>query len=253
MKSILIIAALVAVPCGPLLAQPVPQYDGTPKITVNGDAVVNVTPDKIVVRVGIETWHGRITTAKEKNNRILKLVMEALAEAGIADKDIKTDYLAIDPDYDGQYPRREIVGYHVRNTLAITLKEVEKLESVVATLLEAGVTHIHGIEFETTEFKKYREQAREMALTAAKEKAETMAGTLGQTIGAPLQITENYSGSPGWYYSSWSWWGGFSNGGMMQNAIQNAPGEAGDTGETIALGTIPIKAGVTVTFELAKR
>ena len=41
-------------------------------ITVGGEAVVNVKPDKIVIRLGIETWDDNIANAKEKNNEILK-------------------------------------------------------------------------------------------------------------------------------------------------------------------------------------
>jgi uncharacterized protein YggE len=43
-------------------------YDDRPKITVNGEAVVNVKPDKIVLTFGIETWNADIMTAKKKNN-----------------------------------------------------------------------------------------------------------------------------------------------------------------------------------------
>ena len=115
-----------------------------------------------------------------------------------------------------------------------------------------GVNYIHGIDFQTTEFKKYREQARELALKAAKEKAEKMAAVLGQSVGAPIQISESYSGSPWWYWSSWSGWGYGRNQSMAQNVIENVPGDSGEISETVALGKISIRAAVTVTFELKK-
>ena len=66
----------------------------------------------------------------------------------------------------------------------------------MTNVLAAGVTNIHGIDFQTTEIKKYREQARELALKAAKEKAEKMAAVLGTIDRRPLQISESYLG--GW-------------------------------------------------------
>jgi uncharacterized protein YggE len=118
--------------------------------------------------------------------------------------------------------------------------------------LLAGINYIHGVDFQTTEFKKYREQARELALKAAREKAEKMATVLGQAIGAPLQINENYGGSPWWYYSSWWGWSGGRSHGMSQYNVQVDRGSAGEITDTIVLGKLTIKANVTVTFELKK-
>jgi uncharacterized protein YggE len=114
--------------------------------------------------------------------------------------------------------------------------------------LQAGVNYIHGVDFQTTELRKYRDQARELALKAAQEKAEMMAATLGQKIGKPLQINEVTIGAPWWYSSSW--WGYGRQTGMTQNVTQNAGDNQGETSDTIALGKISIRANVTVTFEL---
>ena len=84
------------------------------------------------------------------------------------------------------------------------MSDPEKVEDLVTAVLQSGVNYIHGINFQSTEFKKYREQARELALNAAKEKAEKMAGALGQLIGDPVQINEGYGGFDWWYYNSWS-------------------------------------------------
>jgi len=140
----------------------------------------------------------------------------------------------------------------VRNALVVNLTEADKLEGVVTRVLQAGVNYIHGIDFQTTEFKKYREQARELALKAAKEKAEKMAAVLGQSVGSPVQISEGYGGSPWSYYSSWYGWGYGRTQGMTQNVVQNAQGGSGESPETISLGKIAIRANVSVVFELKR-
>jgi uncharacterized protein YggE len=132
------------------------------------------------------------------------------------------------------------------------MTQPDKVEDLVTKILESGVNYIHSIDFQTTEFKKYREQARELALIAAKEKAEKMAGALGLLIGDPLQISEGYAGSDWWYHSSWNGWGYGRSNMMSQNVIQNIESNPGEISETIALGKISIKANVTVTFELKK-
>jgi hypothetical protein len=228
------------------------QFDDRPKITVNGEAVVMVQPDQIVINFGIETWDKDIMVAKQKNNEIMKRVMTVIKESGIPDKDIQTDYLSVEPRYNDNYEKKDLIGYFIRNTFVVTMSDPEKVEDLVTAVLQSGVNYIHGINFQSTEFKKYREQARELALNAAKEKAEKMAGALGQLIGDPVQINEGYGGFDWWYYNSWSGWGYGRSNVMSQNVVQNIPSSSDQISETIALGKISIKANVSVTFELKK-
>ena len=90
-----------------------------------------------------------------------------------------------------------------------------KVEALISQMLEVGVNHVNGVEFQTTQFKQHRESARELALQAAREKAEKMATALGCAIGKPVAINETYGGGS-WYFSSWSGFGyGRSSGGMF--------------------------------------
>ena len=213
------------------------------QITVNGEAVVYAVPDRIIINFGIETWDFDIAIAKKKNNDIMKKAFAAIKECGVPEKEIQTDTLSIEPRYKNDYQRKNFLGYFVQNSMVVTLSAPGKVEELVTRLLQAGIETIGGIEFQTTEFKKYREQARELALKAAREKAEKMAAVFGQAIGAPTQISEGYGG---W----WSWRPGRQA--MTQNVIQEAPEGGGETPGTIALGKISIRANVSVTFELKK-
>ncbi len=190
--------------------------------------------------------------AKQKNNDIMKKAMAVIKDFKIPDADVQTDYLSVEPRYDDNYDKRNFIGYFIRNTFVVTLSDPEKVENLVTSVLQSGVNYIHGISFQTTQFKKYREQARDLALNAAKDKAEKMAGSLGQSIGEPLQINEGYGGSDWWYYNSWSGWGYNRSNVMSQNIVQNIQNSSGQLSETIALGKISIKANVSVTFELIK-
>ncbi|NLS92731.1 MAG: SIMPL domain-containing protein [Planctomycetaceae bacterium] len=254
MKTTVIGAVLAIVLTGPAWSQQAQMYDDRPKITVTGEAVVNVKPDKIVISFGIETWDADITVAKQKNNDILKKSVAAVKECGIPEKDIQTDQLSIEPRWSDNYVKKNFIGYFVRNTVVVTLSEVGKVEDLVTSALQSGVNYIHGLDFQTTEFKEYREQARELALKAAKEKADKMSAVLGQTVGVPIQINENYSGSPWRYWSSWyGWdWGWGRSSGMSQVQVQADRGSSGEITDTVALGKLSIRANVSVTFELKK-
>ena len=245
MKTQLASSVLMVIACTGAWAQQPQMYDDRPKITVGGEAVVNVKPDKVVVSFGIETWDPDINVSKQKNNDILKKAVAAMKECGVQEKDIQTDQLSIEPRWHGSYEKQNFIGYFVTNTVMVTLSEVKTVEQLVSSALAAGVTHIHGLDFQTTEFKKYREEARDLALKAAKEKAEKMSAVLGQTIGRPLQISENYTG--------YSWYGGWNRGrssGMSQVQVQADRGSSGEIVDSVALGKLAVRAGVSVTFEL---
>jgi uncharacterized protein len=239
----------IAIAC-PAMSQS-QMFDNRPKIIVNGEAAIYVTPDKIIVSLGIETQDTEILAAKSKNSEILSRTLAAIKELGIPGKDVQTDHLSIEPRYRNDYGREGFIGYFVRNTLVVTLREVDKVEELITGALKAGVNYIHGVDFQNSDFRKYREQARELALKAAKEKAEKMAGVLNQLVGSPIQISENYNASYASYYSGW----GYSRSqGMIQtsNVIQDYRSGSGDISDSIALGKISIKANVSVTFELGK-
>jgi len=175
-------------------------------------------------------------------------VLKVTRDQGIDAKYVQTDYMNIEPRYNTAYDKREFLGYFIRKNVVITLKDVTKFEDLLSKVLEAGVNYVHGIEFRTTELRKYRDQARALAIKAASEKARAMAGELSQQVGQPLSISEGYNN---WWYPWNSWWGSGYGGQMAQNVVQNAGGaQAGDGESSLSLGQISISASVTVNFEL---
>jgi uncharacterized protein YggE len=185
----------------------------------------------------------------------VKKALGVAGRCGIPPAEMQTDRLSIEPRYKDDYRKENFLGFFVRNTVVLTLKDPARVEELVTKLLEAGVNTIHDVDFQTTEYKKHREQARVLALQAAREKAEKMAAVYGQAVGAPLAISETYAGSPWSSYSSWGYggWGYGRDRGISQNVAQNAGGDPGEAAGGIALGKIAVRASVSVTFALIPR
>jgi len=131
----------------------------------------------------------------------------------------------------------------------ITLRDLSKFEELLSQSLTAGVNYVQGIEFRTTELRKHRDQARTLAIQAAKEKATALAGELGQKIGEPQTIQEDQSG---WWSGYSAWWGSRWGGSMSQYVIQEMSGTDWSGRSGIAPGQIDVTARVTVSFELTK-
>jgi uncharacterized protein YggE len=216
-------------------------------IVVSGASEVRVVPDEVILTVGVETVHVDMETAKAENDAIVERVLGLLDSFGVESKHAQTDYISIEPRYDTYYDRKSFIGYFVRRNIAITLRDLTQFEGLLSALLNAGVTHVHGVDFRTTELRENRDQARALAVQAAEEKAAAMAAELGQSVGRPILIREEHSGWSSWYSS---WWGSYWGGSMAQNVVQDMGDGEWFTDGALAVGQIAINAQVSVTFEL---
>ncbi len=217
-------------------------------ITVTGSAEVRVVPDEVVLTLGVETWDKVLSVAKNQNDERVKRIIAAATDQGIPAERIQTDFIGIEPRYQDSYAQQNFIGYFVRKSIVVTLRDVAKFDALLSAALEAGATHVHGVQFQTTELRKHRDTARSLAIKAAKEKAEALTGELGQKIGKATSIQENQI----WWWSSYSSWWGYRGGPQSQNVMQNAgsSGAPSDSGTTIAPGQIAVSATVSVTFEM---
>ena len=215
-------------------------------ITVTGDAQVNVVPDQVLISLGIETWDKDMGLAKSKNDQIMKKILGVASSKRINSKDIQTDFMSIEPRYQYEYERQEFLGYFVRQSIVITLSDIDMFEDVLSKFIQVGSVHLHGVQFRTSELKKYREEARLIAITAAKEKAMLMAEKLDQRLGQPYHVNEVKSG---WLSSYNNWWGRNSNGFLSQNVSSSILSSESSQGG-VALGEIAVNAQIIVSFEL---
>ena len=244
-------ALLITVTLGatPAAAQTAPPQDrAEPRlVTVTGEAVVNVVPDEVVLTLGVESSDKQLRRAKSLNDERVKQVLAAAEKLGIPAKDIQTDHISIEPRYRDSYEQRDFIGYFVRQTIVITLKDVSQFENLLTDVLDAGANYVHGIQFRTTELRKHKDEARALAIKAAREKAVALAQELDQKVGKPYAIREDQEG---WGSGYNSWWGSAGGLGMTQNVVQNAGNAGMEMDGALAPGQIGVTARVTVSFEL---
>jgi uncharacterized protein YggE len=219
-------------------------------IAVSGEAELRVPPDEVVLTLGVETFDASLQAAKNDNDARVAAVIRAARARGVPEQRVKTDYFVAQPRYDDRtHGEVRVVGFIVRKSIVITLRDMAAFEPLLADALGAGATHIHGIDFRVTRLRAYRDSARTLAVDAAREKAQALAGRLGQRLGEPISINE---GANGWYSGYGQEWGSRGSG-MTQNVVQNVSGG----GETASVegpttpGQVAVRATISVVFELA--
>lgn len=217
------------------------KYDRPRLITVSGTAEVKVVPDQAVLVFGVESRDKELAGAKADHDNRMKRVLGVVRNAGVDEKDVATSRLSMDLEYPERKWAAQPSGYDVSQTVTVTLKNLDKYESLVSALLSAGVNRIQSVEFRVGEPAKYREEARINAIKVAKEKATAMAAQLDQTIGKPWDINEgmNYDGPMQVQANAYAF-----------STMERSGGGGGGDERTTVAGVSVIRAFVTVSFEL---
>src|SRR5688572_23556891 len=199
-KSILLAVVMVGYSNAPSKAQ-VNLVEPKPSISVSGTAEIRVVPDEVNLRLAVESRDPKLDEAVKQNDARTAAVLKFLKESGIESKDVQTDYVEIQPQYDNDRRAQQIVPefYLVRRNLGVRLRNVSQFDPVLAGVLRSGVNYVLGIEFRTNELRKHRDVARQQAIRAAKEKASALAGELDVKVGKAQNIQEQTGG--GW----WGW------------------------------------------------
>jgi hypothetical protein len=208
-------------------------------ITVTGEAEVRAVPDEVVFDVSVRTTNRDLKTAKAQTDERLRTLIALARRYKVAPEDMQTDYVKLEPRYRGGNETRTFLGYAVRKDLVFTLRDVTQAENLLSEVMTSGITSINSINFRTSQMRKYRDQARAMAIRSAREKAIALTAEIGQKIGRAYSIEEEAPTRNPAAQNSYS-----------VNSMMSSGDDAAETEGTLALGQITVNARVTVRFIL---
>lgn len=163
-------------------------------IWVSGEGKVSATPDVALLRLGIEAQRATVAEAQAEAAAAMASVMTALADNGVADKDIQTQYLSIDQvtRWDDYTDEQIVIGYRVTNMVNAKIRDVDKTGTIIDAVAVAGgdLTRIDSISFSIDDPTVYYGELRTKAIADAKAKAEQLAGLAGVKLGKATYISE---------------------------------------------------------------
>lgn len=204
-------------------------------VTVTGTAEVNVAPDEVLITVGVTTRDKDMNVAKSQHDAQVRKVLVQVRNAGVDLKNIQTSNLQMSAEY-SEEKVPHFLAYEMSQTIAVTLKDLTKYESLMSNLLQNGVNRVYSVNFTVENDRKYKDEARLKAIHAAKEKATALATELGVNVGKPFEINENAANANYFYASA--------------NTFANNGRERGDEESTVAPGEVTIRASINVSFQL---
>jgi uncharacterized protein YggE len=199
-RTISAIAALLfaALFLAPARAQSVESKPAEARVIVVGEGSVTVAPDYARIRSGVSTNARTVKEASDTNSKLMADIIAALADAGIAKKDIQTSEFSIEPVYASPTPPGgpKLSGYRVSNQVNVTIHQISQVSEVLDRLVKAGATDAENIAFLISDREKALDQAREAAVANAKHKAELYARASGVNLGRVAWIAEGSDFEP---------------------------------------------------------
>ena len=216
-----------------------PAVTPTPPATmsVSGHGAVNMVPDTASVVLGVTTNEATLEEAQSEATAAMEAIIAALKAAGVEDRDIQTTNFSVNIiyDYDNSgYPTR-IIGYQVSNQVAVKVRDLDSLGTLLDAVVAEGANTIYGISFFVDDPSAATSQARQLAVEDALKKANELASAAGLEVARVTYITESYSPPPAPYYA-----------GAADAAAEAAP-------VPIQAGSTEVAVDVQMSFELRER
>lgn len=162
-----------------------------PTIEVLGEGMVTASPNRAIVVLGAITEGNALQLVQAENARITANIILSLQNLGIPKEKIQTNDYRIETQYDYVDGKQIFRGYKVTHLLQITTDRVEQTGVIVDTAVSQGANSVSSIQFTLVQPEFYENQALSLAVRNARQKAMTIAQTLGTTIGAiPFRVEE---------------------------------------------------------------
>ena len=188
-------AFLIAAALAPWSAQAAERVDKL--LTVTGEGTVAAAPDSAVIRLGVSSQGKTARAASDANAREMTVVLAAIKESGVADRDIQTTSLSLQPQYDpSKTGAARLIGFQANNQVTVKIRDVGRLPTVLDRAIAGGANEMSGIEFVVSEQGKLLDKARTEAIADARHKAELYAAAAGMKVGRVMAISEEGSAPP---------------------------------------------------------
>jgi uncharacterized protein YggE len=207
---------------------PLPSLAIEKLVTVTGEATLAVAPDAAMIRIGVSSQDKTAREASDANARQMTAVLAAIKSNNIAERDIQTSRLSLQPQYDpNKSGTARLTGFQATNQVTVRIRDIGNLAAVLDSAISAGANEMSGIEFIVSEQSKLLDRARDDAIADAHRKAERYAKAAGSRLGHVVAISEEGSSPPPRLMQA-----------LRAGAVPISPGEQ------------TLRAAVTVSYEL---
>lgn len=161
------------------------------RLIVTGEGSVSAVPDQALLTIGVITENQNLSVAQKENAEKTASVIQSLLSLGIPRSDIQTSRYSIEPQYNYENGQQIFRGYRVEHQLQVTVKSVSQTGQAIDQAVANGANSVSSIQFTVSSPDAFYNEALALAIQNARQKAVTMARTLGVTLQpVPVEVQE---------------------------------------------------------------
>ncbi|MEE9248851.1 MAG: SIMPL domain-containing protein [Dehalococcoidia bacterium] len=167
-------------------------------ISVTGTGTVTVSPDIAILVLGVEARRDTVAQAREDAAGAMEGIVQVLKANGVAEGDIKTQSLSIQPLYNYRTETPQLDGFQVTNIVRVKIKDLENVGGIIDQVVEAGgdLTRVQSIGFSVDDPAPLQADMRARAVEDALAKAQQLAVLTGVVLGRPISVVEGGGSVP---------------------------------------------------------
>lgn len=165
-----------------------------PIVTVRGEGVVRMAPDRALVHIGAESRSRDPKEAQNTNAAAMSAVLQKITATGIPKDAIRTLVVSLQQEYDFTGGRQTPRGYLARNVVEVRVDDLAKLGEVLDAGVSSGATSIQGLQFDIKERTKIEREALTRAVADATARADAAASGARKTVDRVIRIDETMQG-----------------------------------------------------------
>jgi len=167
------------------------------RLDISASGEVTRVPDLAIISAGVVTRSASASGAIQQAAARMARVREALRHAGIADRDIQTSNISLNPEYtyaNNQPPK--LNGYTASNQVSVRFRDIASAGAILDALVKEGANQINGPNLTIDKPEAALDEARAKAVATGRARAELYARALGMRIVRVVSISESGGYSP---------------------------------------------------------
>ena len=189
---VLIVALLALSGASGAMAQDAPAPG---RITAVGEGRTTAAPDMATLALGVVREAPTAAAALDDASVAMRDVLAAMADEGIAARDLRTTDVSLSPVYENvnEGPGRErpgIAAYRARLGLSVRVRDFDAIGAVLDRAVSLGVNEGGQLAFGNSDAGALRAEARAAAVRDARERAGAMAEAAGVGLGRLVSLRE---------------------------------------------------------------
>ncbi|MGI9328278.1 MAG: SIMPL domain-containing protein [Pseudomonadales bacterium] len=157
-------------------------------IHVNGQGEILVEPDLVRLTLQVNRQGRDAAALKKEMDQVTAKVLKLTDRLQVDRKDVTAAMVNIQPNYRYENNRQTMDGVTASRSIQITLRELDRIGTLMNDALELGINSIGGLTLDVSNRVELEQQALTQAIEDAKAEAARIAQEFGVRVAGVLNV-----------------------------------------------------------------